>query len=345
MSTLLMCHCYRIVRIAQRMRRGELQLGVQGAAGATEKRGTPRSVIDALPILKVSSAVAARPMLRALMAPAPPQSGQPSGSGEQGDALPATAAHEGTEAAAAAAADSSSHPLQPVPPAQQQPAAAAAGASGSDAAEDAVDELGAVPAAAAATDSADEPCAICLSPFERGEDVKQLPCAHFYHPECIDAWLERDVTCPLCKQPVADEEALAHMDGEQQGAGLAADDSGAAAQQPFSLLRIMMQNALAPLNQPRSRDQQERRMQRLIEAQIQRDIAMQRGHQEAEAAAQGEGSGSGRRARGGGGGDVALTVVEAGAAPAPAPGGDAGASQQPRSPAVHWPWRRTAQAS
>ncbi|MCL7034457.1 hypothetical protein MKW94_002987 [Papaver nudicaule] len=42
-------------------------------------------------------------------------------------------------------------------------------------------------------EAADEQCSICLTMFEDEEKVKILPnCKHCYHPECVDAWLDRD---------------------------------------------------------------------------------------------------------------------------------------------------------
>ncbi|KAF2751414.1 hypothetical protein M011DRAFT_464152 [Sporormia fimetaria CBS 119925] len=46
-------------------------------------------------------------------------------------------------------------------------------------------------------------CAICLDDFEVGvTQVRELPCRHIYHPECIDPHLTRSSLCPLCKQTV-----------------------------------------------------------------------------------------------------------------------------------------------
>eukprot|EP00879_Flechtneria_rotunda_P019832 GHRR01020846.1.p1 GENE.GHRR01020846.1~~GHRR01020846.1.p1 ORF type:complete len:308 (+),score=108.98 GHRR01020846.1:408-1331(+) len=45
-------------------------------------------------------------------------------------------------------------------------------------------------------------CSICFCEYEASTQVKQLPCSHFFHPECIDQWLGRDNTCPLCKRLV-----------------------------------------------------------------------------------------------------------------------------------------------
>lgn len=47
-------------------------------------------------------------------------------------------------------------------------------------------------------------CAICLDDFVAGESqVRELPCKHIFHPECIDMFLlENSSLCPLCKTSV-----------------------------------------------------------------------------------------------------------------------------------------------
>jgi len=42
-------------------------------------------------------------------------------------------------------------------------------------------------------------CPVCLCEFEEGEDLKSLPCVHFFHKECIDRWLMVGHSCPMCK--------------------------------------------------------------------------------------------------------------------------------------------------
>ncbi|XP_073029231.1 E3 ubiquitin-protein ligase ATL31-like [Primulina eburnea] len=43
-------------------------------------------------------------------------------------------------------------------------------------------------------------CAVCLNEFEENETLRLIPkCDHVFHPECIDAWLESHVTCPVCR--------------------------------------------------------------------------------------------------------------------------------------------------
>lgn len=42
-------------------------------------------------------------------------------------------------------------------------------------------------------------CCICLSAYEDGVELRELPCSHHFHCTCIDKWLRINATCPLCK--------------------------------------------------------------------------------------------------------------------------------------------------
>ena len=42
-------------------------------------------------------------------------------------------------------------------------------------------------------------CIICMENFSENELVKQLPCAHIFHGDCIDHWLSQQKNCPFCK--------------------------------------------------------------------------------------------------------------------------------------------------
>ncbi|GJN37300.1 hypothetical protein PR202_gb26236 [Eleusine coracana subsp. coracana] len=50
--------------------------------------------------------------------------------------------------------------------------------------------------------SEDAVCCICLSKFSNDEDLRELPCAHVFHMECVDKWLEINALCPLCKAEI-----------------------------------------------------------------------------------------------------------------------------------------------
>ncbi|KAK4761558.1 hypothetical protein SAY87_029442 [Trapa incisa] len=45
----------------------------------------------------------------------------------------------------------------------------------------------------------DAECCICLSPYEDGVELRELPCCHHFHCTCVDKWLHINATCPLCK--------------------------------------------------------------------------------------------------------------------------------------------------
>ncbi|MED6181692.1 hypothetical protein PIB30_021620 [Stylosanthes scabra] len=45
----------------------------------------------------------------------------------------------------------------------------------------------------------DAECCICLSAYDDGAELRELPCNHHFHCTCIDKWLLLNATCPLCK--------------------------------------------------------------------------------------------------------------------------------------------------
>ncbi|XP_077452221.1 uncharacterized protein LOC144071202 isoform X2 [Stigmatopora argus] len=47
-------------------------------------------------------------------------------------------------------------------------------------------------------------CQICFCDYERGEQLRMLPCFHDYHAQCVDRWLQENPTCPVCRVNLAD---------------------------------------------------------------------------------------------------------------------------------------------
>ncbi|CAA7050604.1 unnamed protein product [Microthlaspi erraticum] len=46
-------------------------------------------------------------------------------------------------------------------------------------------------------------CAVCLQDAAEGEKMRRLTaCSHCFHADCIDPWLEKRSTCPLCRAEV-----------------------------------------------------------------------------------------------------------------------------------------------
>lgn len=42
-------------------------------------------------------------------------------------------------------------------------------------------------------------CSVCLVDYTEGEELRVMPCKHFFHKACVDRWLKHDATCPHCR--------------------------------------------------------------------------------------------------------------------------------------------------
>ncbi|KAF8654028.1 hypothetical protein HU200_062173 [Digitaria exilis] len=75
--------------------------------------------------------------------------------------------------------------------------------------------------------SSSEECAVCLADLRDGERLRLLPaCLHAFHIDCIDAWLQSNANCPLCRAPVV---AIADDDHQLLCIADATSSSGAEA--------------------------------------------------------------------------------------------------------------------
>ncbi|KAK7350515.1 hypothetical protein VNO77_09215 [Canavalia gladiata] len=46
-------------------------------------------------------------------------------------------------------------------------------------------------------------CAVCLSKFHHDDVLRLLPiCCHAFHAQCIDTWLQSNLSCPLCRSAI-----------------------------------------------------------------------------------------------------------------------------------------------
>ncbi|XP_059634995.1 E3 ubiquitin-protein ligase At1g63170-like [Cornus florida] len=61
-------------------------------------------------------------------------------------------------------------------------------------------------------------CCICLAKYADNDEMRELPCAHFFHMECVDKWLKINASCPLCKYEIGESNEIlaATVDSSQQ---------------------------------------------------------------------------------------------------------------------------------
>jgi len=76
-------------------------------------------------------------------------------------------------------------------------------------------------AVAAAVGDTGRTCAICFDEYAENDLVAALPCRHAFHGFCVDQWLVRDASCPVCKRCL-DPGARARREAERARAATAA---------------------------------------------------------------------------------------------------------------------------
>ncbi|RYR24541.1 hypothetical protein Ahy_B02g058043 [Arachis hypogaea] len=58
----------------------------------------------------------------------------------------------------------------------------------------------------------DTQCVICLADFREREVLRIMPkCNHTFHLSCIDIWLRKQSTCPVCRLPLKNSSEAKHV--------------------------------------------------------------------------------------------------------------------------------------
>ena len=51
----------------------------------------------------------------------------------------------------------------------------------------------------------EDKCAICLLKYKGADIIKEFPCKHIFHKNCIFKWLKKSNVCPLCKYDITND--------------------------------------------------------------------------------------------------------------------------------------------
>ncbi|KAJ8773430.1 hypothetical protein K2173_004260 [Erythroxylum novogranatense] len=54
----------------------------------------------------------------------------------------------------------------------------------------------------------DAVCCICLNKYVEDDDLRELPCSHVFHVDCVDKWLKINASCPLCKSEIGESSGV-----------------------------------------------------------------------------------------------------------------------------------------
>ena len=51
----------------------------------------------------------------------------------------------------------------------------------------------------------EDKCPICLQKYKGADIIKEFPCKHIFHKNCIFKWLKTSNLCPLCKYNITND--------------------------------------------------------------------------------------------------------------------------------------------
>ncbi|KAL1800922.1 hypothetical protein ACET3X_001264 [Alternaria dauci] len=180
---------------------------VLGRPRQSRARGLGRAILDTIPIVKFGDKQSAKPTDVELGSTAETRDVHGANvDPEVPNSLPTTTNHEGNTPNTMTDSANTTQAATPIPSEEHQSGIAPA-----------------QPAATGATVTTNnaEPdeglgCSICTDDFEKGQDLRVLPCDHKFHPECVDPWLLNvSGTCPLCRvdlRPVTSHDSSTSQD-------------------------------------------------------------------------------------------------------------------------------------
>ena len=80
-----------------------------------------------------------------------------------------------------------------------------------------------------AGDSGTADCSICMDTVPTGGTVTVLPCSHWFHADCIHAWLGEHDTCPVCRKGIMPRDSTAESGGARASGQAPLNDHSTAA--------------------------------------------------------------------------------------------------------------------
>lgn len=52
------------------------------------------------------------------------------------------------------------------------------------------------------TNNLDENCAICYNSIDEGQKIAKIQCIHKFHTSCLNKWIKKRQSCPLCQSSI-----------------------------------------------------------------------------------------------------------------------------------------------
>lgn len=46
-------------------------------------------------------------------------------------------------------------------------------------------------------------CTVCLVEFVHSDVCRYTPCFHYFHINCLEQWLKKHETCPICRKDLS----------------------------------------------------------------------------------------------------------------------------------------------